>query len=238
MEDDMPTGKELLRLAKTRIGERYVNVCVPKNNPNWHGPWDCAEFMSWLVYQVGGYLYGCVDDNGDPATVEAYTGAWQSDSRRLGRRIPVDDAVQTAGAILLRYPPVPGSMGHIAVSDGEGGTVEAMGAAYGVRRGSATGRGWDTGVFLPRFTYGAADTDIEYAPPALLYALGRPNMKKTVIKAIQRALKENGVNPGPINGEFTSMTTTAVAAFQAMKGLVVDGQVGRQTARRLGISLE
>ena len=120
----MATGAEMLALAKTRIGERYVNVCVPKNNPNWHGPWDCAEFMSWLVYQVGGVIYGCVDNSGNPATVESYTGAWKHESQRLGVRVPVAQAAATVGAVLLRYPPSPGSMGHIVVCDGEGGTVE------------------------------------------------------------------------------------------------------------------
>jgi N-acetylmuramoyl-L-alanine amidase len=47
----MATGAQLLALAETRIGEKYVNVQVPKDNPKWHGPWDCAEFASWLVYQ-------------------------------------------------------------------------------------------------------------------------------------------------------------------------------------------
>jgi N-acetylmuramoyl-L-alanine amidase len=150
----MTDGERMLKLAESRIGEKYVNVCVPKNNENWHGPWDCAEFMSWLLYQIGGFLYGCVNDNGDPATVEAYTGAWQTDSRRLGRRVPTAKAASTVGAILLRYPPAPGAMGHIVVSDGNGGTVEAIGKAYSVRRGKLSGRVWNTGVFLPNFSYG------------------------------------------------------------------------------------
>jgi hypothetical protein len=136
----MTDGEKMLRLAETRIGEKYVNVLVPKNNKNWHGPWDCAEFMCWFVYQVGGVLYGCVDDKADPATVEAYTGAWQTDSQKLGKRVPKAQAAATVGAILLRYPPAPGAMGHIVVSDGKGGTVEAMGKAYGVRRGKVSGR--------------------------------------------------------------------------------------------------
>jgi hypothetical protein len=134
----MTDGEKMLQLAETRIGEKYVNVCVPKNNKNWHGPWDCAEYMSWLVYQVGGFLYGCVDDAGDPATVEAYTGAWQTDSKKLGKRVPKEQAAATVGAVLLRYPPAPGAMGHIVASDGKGGTVEAMGRAYGVRRGKVS----------------------------------------------------------------------------------------------------
>ena len=233
----MPTGAAMLALARTRIDEKYVNVCVPKNNPNWHGPWDCAEFMSWVVYQVGGFLYGCVDNRGNPATVEAYTGAWKHDSAALGIRVPVAQAAGTVGAVLLRYPPSPGSMGHIVVCDGVGGTVEAMGRAYGVVAASVSGRAWDTGVLLPGFTYGASDALVEYAPPTLLYAIGRPGMKKSVVRDIQRALKALGISPGPIDGVFGHNTAAAVAAFQAMKGLVVDGQVGPQTARRLKVDI-
>jgi N-acetylmuramoyl-L-alanine amidase len=233
----MTDGEKMLRLAETRIGEKYVNVLVPKNNKNWHGPWDCAEFMSWLVYQVGGFLYGCVDDKGDPATVEAYTGAWQTDSKKLGKRVPKEQAAATAGAILLRYPPAPGAMGHIVVSDGKGGTVEAMGKAYGVRRGKVSGRVWDTGVLLPNFSYGDAGNGVTVAEPKTIYAVGRSDMKASVVKSIQRALKDFGIDPGPINGEYGSLTAAAVAAFQATKGLVVDGQVGPQTARRLKIDL-
>jgi hypothetical protein len=233
----MATGSKMLELAETRIGEKYVNVCIPKNNPNWHGPWDCAEFMSWLVYQVGGFLYGCVDDHGNPATVEAYTGAWQSDSQRLGTRVPAAQAARTVGAILLRYPPSPGSMGHIVVSDGTGGTVEAMGKAYGVRRGKVDGRAWDTGVFLPGFTYDAVNAAVDANPPAVLYAIGRPAMKNEAVRAIQSALKALGIDPGPIDGIYGHNTAAAVAAFQASKGLVVDGQVGKQTAGRLKVDL-
>lgn len=233
----MNDGEKMLRLAETRIGEKYVNVCVPKNNKNWHGPWDCAEFMSWLVYQVGGFLYGCVDDAANPATVEAYTGAWQANSKRLGKRVPWKQAAATVGGVLLRYPPGPGMMGHIVVSDGEGGTVEAMGTAFGVRRGKVSGRHWDTGVFLPNFSYEATGLQLQLAEPSVLYAIGQPNMKASVVRSIQRALKDCGINPGPINGEYSDLTAAAVAAFQATKGIIVDGQVGPQTARRLRIDL-
>lgn len=232
----MTDGEKMLNLAITRIGERYVNICVPKNNSNWHGPWDCAEFMSWLVYQTKGFLYGCVDNSGNPATVEAYTGAWKHDSQKLGTRVPVAKAAGTVGGILLRYPPSPGSMGHIVVCDGIGGTVEAMGKAYGVRRGKVTGRVWDTGVLIPGFSYGDTSAVVA-APPAVIYAIGRPGMRANVVKAIQRALKTAGVDPGPIDGDYGHNTAAAVAAFQAIKGLVVDGQVGPQTAKRLGIDL-
>jgi hypothetical protein len=88
----MATGAGLVELAKQHIGEDYEFVLVPKNNANWRGPWDCAELMSWLVFQEAGNLYGCVDNNANPASVEAYTGAWKSDSAGLGRRIAANKA--------------------------------------------------------------------------------------------------------------------------------------------------
>ncbi len=117
----MATGAELLALAETRIGEKYVNVQVPKDNARWHGPWDCAEFASWLVYQATGKLYGCLDNSDDPALADAYSGAWVRDT--LDRRVdPITqrEANGLAGAVLIRKPPAPGRMGHIAITDGRG----------------------------------------------------------------------------------------------------------------------
>ena len=89
------TGSGLLRRAQQHIGEEYVNIQVPKDNPNWKGPWDCAEFISWLVYQEAGVLYGCVDDNAKPSEADAYTGGWQQDVERLGIRVSIEKAAAT-----------------------------------------------------------------------------------------------------------------------------------------------
>ncbi len=75
----MATGLQLLRLAEAHLGEKYENVLVPKDNPNWHGPWDCAEFASWVVFQKTGRLFGCTNNNANPAVAEAYSGAWVDD---------------------------------------------------------------------------------------------------------------------------------------------------------------
>jgi hypothetical protein len=76
----MVTGAQLLALAETRLGEKYVNVQVPKDNRNWHGPWDCAEFASWLVISGVGKLYGCIDDAPIPR--------WQTPIRARGCATP------------------------------------------------------------------------------------------------------------------------------------------------------
>lgn len=233
----MTTGQELLDLARTRVGQKYVNICVPKNNANWQGPWDCAEFISWVVFQCTGSLYGCVDDKGDPATIEAYTGAWERDAKRLGKRVSQETAAGIPGAILLRYPPAPGSMGHIVICDGKGGTVEAMGKKWGVTTGKVTGRDWDTGILVPGVDYDRAGAPLAVAAPKRLYGLGCAGMDPNVIRRIQAALLASKFDPGPVDGVFGPNTTTAVAAFQSVKGLVVDGKVGAQTAKSLQISL-
>jgi cell wall-associated NlpC family hydrolase len=57
---------------------------------------------------------------------------------RAGKVMSVDTAIRTRGALL--YHP-----GHIVISLGNGSTVEAMGSAYGVCIGSASGRGFTSG---------------------------------------------------------------------------------------------
>ena len=77
-----PNGNALVQLACKLVGEKYVlGAFAPKDNPGWTGPWDCAEFASWLVFQIAARLYGCRRDFGDPATADAYTGYWAHDAR-------------------------------------------------------------------------------------------------------------------------------------------------------------
>lgn len=232
----MSTGQGMLARARQHIGEQYDNVVVPKNNPDWHGPWDCAEFMSWLVYQEARFLYGCIDDAAPAAVADAYTGGWQTDSGRLGIRVSVEVAAGTVGGIVLRFPPAPGTMGHIAICDGQGGTVEAKGHAYGVVADTVQERSWDTGVLVPGITYDPA-IPFDWRRPAVLYAWDAPNMRRDKILEIQQALAAGGFDPGPIDGIFGLNTVAAVAAFQRSKGLVVDGEVGPQTSNALGIQL-
>jgi peptidoglycan hydrolase-like protein with peptidoglycan-binding domain len=49
------------------------------------------------------------------------------------------------------------------------------------------------------------------------------------VKDLQDALKVLGFNPGPVDGIFGDKTETAVRAFQADRGITVDGIVGPVT---------
>lgn len=231
-------GARILRLGRRHLGETYVlGAVVPKNNPRWRGPWDCAEFVSWLVYQASATLYGCHRNSGDPATADAYTGYWGRDARKLGVRISVEEAARTPGAAVLRLPAV-NAIGHIAISDGNGGTVEAHSSRRGVVEDRLAGRRWDMGVLVPGLTYsGLRRTVVVAAPRTRIYRLKRPPMQGPVVREIQRALAAAGVDPGRIDGVFGPLTQAAVLAFQGKKSLVVDGEVGPATARALGVQL-
>ena len=147
------TGKDLLILALTRGGEDYVyGADVPLDDPDWHGPWDCAELSSWVCRQVTGKLYGCLEadsDNPDP-----WTGAWARDARKgVVQVIPVSRAAKTPGALLLRYR----QGGHhivFAVGD-DSRTFGAQNSQDGVCHGKVGAyESWDYGILLPGVIYG------------------------------------------------------------------------------------
>ena len=233
----MPTGEGILARARAHVGQQYRHGVVPKDDPNWKGPWDCAEFASWLVFQEGQLVYGCTDPKAAPGSADAYTGAWRRDAEARGKLISVEEAAATPGAMLLRYPPQAGEMGHIAVSDGKGGTVEAKGAKYGVVEDKVASRRWNVGVLIPGFDYRTSSQRVPAPGPEVLYGRSMPNMSNAVVKGIQRALKARGFDPGDIDGDFGDLTMAAVNRFQESMGLVPDGEVGPETARLLGVRL-
>jgi N-acetylmuramoyl-L-alanine amidase len=227
----MKTGKDLLSLGRTRLWENYFfGARVPKDASSWHGPWDCAEFISWLVYQTAKILYGCDKDFGDPAWADAGTVYWDRDARRLGNIISLDLAAAIPGAAVLRVATA-SLCGHIVLSDGKGGTVEAACARLGVIEGTLHDRRWDMGILVPGIDYDQGAQPIPVAlPNARIYRLTHPLMIAPGIKLIQQALKIKA------DGIYGPQTEMAVAGFQAGHGgLVADGEAGPLTLAALGI---
>jgi hypothetical protein len=226
-----------LELARLHLNEKYVlGVLVPKNNQNWKGPWDCAEFASWLVFQSAGLLYGCNRDYGDPATADAYTGDWQKDATTHGQIVSLEQAARTAGAAVLRVPQ-PGATGHVVISDGSGGTVEAHSSKEGVITSTLDGRRWDMGILVPGITYSEGPAVPVNPPATIIYRLTTPLMTGPKVQEIQQQLQNKGFDPGSVDGEFGPHTHAAVVAFQLSQGLVADGEVGPKTAAALGVQL-
>lgn len=232
----MATGKEIVKAALKHVGEQYIlGSVVPKNDPAWDGPWDCAEFVSWCVYQTAKILYGCEDDQADPAIADAYTGFWGRDARSLGRQISVAEAAGIPGAAVLRVGP---KMGHVVISDGQGGTVEAASTRLGVICHTLSNRRWDMGILIPGISYEAGNGIPSPTPPGVIYRLTSPLMRGEKIEQIQQKLESLGFESGGADGVFGHQTFAALMDFQKSNGLVPDGEVGPQTAKALGITIE
>lgn len=117
------------------IADRFVNAALSQNGKPYvwggSGPnsFDCSGLVQWAARKVGVSF---------PKPVLSMLGNC--------RRIPIADAVSTRGALLLRR----GDPNHVAISLGNGKTIEARGKAYGVGQFSATsGRSWTTGGLIP-----------------------------------------------------------------------------------------
>lgn len=229
----MVTGRELYQLLARHVGEKYVlGAIVPKNYKDYSGPWDCAEFASWGVYQLTAKLYGCANNTGDPSGADAYSGFWVRDARKIGKIITVGMAAQTPGAVVVR---VSGRdiLGHVAISNGHGATVEAHSTKSGVITSSLSHRRWDFGILVPWITYEVMDpVPPPVKKPYKVYRWTSPMMFGDKVKEIQKAVGMTNVD-----GYFGPKTFNAVRGFQRNVNLVADGEVGPQTAASLNIIL-
>lgn len=127
-----PTGggdarSRMVNFALSQRGDTYV---YGANGPD---AWDCSGLVQAATRAGGREL------------VKPSASQWQVASTR-GRRISVAEGVRTRGALLFRIGV--GEYNHVAISLGDGNTVEARGTGYGVGVfGNASGGGW-TGAAL------------------------------------------------------------------------------------------
>jgi len=232
----MYEGQDIVDLAMTRKGQKYVlGAKVHLANKDWSGPWDCAEFVSWACYHAYKTVIAVRPPN--IQTGESYSGWWQEDAEELGGIIPVAKAIATPGAILIRRPGYKGiKVGHVAISRGDNTTIEAHSAAVGVAvRKDANTRPWTAGFLVPGVAYKASGSELKVNLPKNIVQLTSPYTRGPDVEAIQKALLAAGINPGPVDGVFGNATATAVAAFQAQMGLLVDGVVGPETRKALSL---
>lgn len=118
-------------LALQQAGKRYVyGAYASPSNPN-PTAFDCSELVQWCCERTG--ISGC------PRT-SSEQHQWCASN---GKIIAVNTAINTKGALLF-------ANGHVAISLGNGKTIEAMNAQAGVRQGNALGaRGWIDGGLVP-----------------------------------------------------------------------------------------
>ena len=140
--------QHLIDVAMAQVGDDYVfGAKVAETDPD-PQVWDCAEFTQWSAYQVGAEIPG--------SSFEQYL-----DLKAKGLLIPVEEGMNTPGALLFHFSsePEPGggrpSQAHVALSLGDGRTVEAQSEDVGVITDDAGGR----------FEYAALLPNVDYAGP-------------------------------------------------------------------------
>lgn len=118
-------------IALQQAGKRYVfGAEAAASNPN-PAAFDCSELVEWAASRAG--ISPKVPDG---------SAAQQAHCRSHGTLISVSAAVNTKGALLFQP-------GHVAISLGNGKTIEAMNPSAGVRQGNANGRGWSSAGKIP-----------------------------------------------------------------------------------------
>jgi cell wall-associated NlpC family hydrolase len=129
---DQPADDKLsvfLSSAKDQIGDRYVYGAPRTPTASDPRTFDCSSFTQWAARQAGVKLEG--------------TAEYQyMQLKRMNHDIPVEQALKTKGALLFYFSrepsgALPAGQAHVAISLGDGRTVEAKGRKYGVGEWSA-----------------------------------------------------------------------------------------------------
>lgn len=228
-------GSDILKYAGPHVGSQYVlGARAVLSNPNHTGPWDCAEYASWCAYQAYKIVFGTYGQN--PKTADPYSGKWYEDAEAAGTLVPVDQALATPGAFLVRKPKdFNTKIGHVAICIGDGRLYEARSSSTGVVISTdATQRNWTTGVHLPGVLY-SVNGSIPAVPPNGILTVRNPFMRGDDVRIVQCALERKGFSPGVLDGIYGGDTANAATNFQIVNGLSVDGEVGPETAKALGI---
>jgi peptidoglycan hydrolase-like protein with peptidoglycan-binding domain len=122
------TTQEFLWNALGQQGKSYVfGAEASANDPNPRA-FDCSELVEWAARRAGVTV-----PDGSINQINA------------ARPMSVEEALRTPGALLFRS----GSPNHIAISLGDGRTIEARGRRFGVGIFSAEGRGWTRAGTIP-----------------------------------------------------------------------------------------
>lgn len=138
---DRPAGRggdkssiDFVNFAMAQAGDAYVygaEASLSDPNPS---AFDCSELIEWAAHRAGVFM-------------PDFSGAQIAYCQSKGRGISVEQAKRTRGAIL--YKP-----GHIAISLGNGSTIEAVGSGYGVRvMGPSRSFSWTAGGLVPGLRY-------------------------------------------------------------------------------------
>jgi cell wall-associated NlpC family hydrolase len=131
------TAADFVGIALRQRGDRYV-FGAPRRTSGDPDAFDCSSLVYYCLAKVG--IHG----------VPMSTHGQQPYFQRKGGRISIEKAYKTRGALLYRMG---GDFNHVAISLGNGRTIEAMNSRVGVVVASARGRRWTHAYKVPGLRY-------------------------------------------------------------------------------------
>lgn len=145
-DQDRPLVDAFLEAALRQAGDTYVFGAEAKATDADPDTFDCSELVEWAAAQAG------ISGVGD--------GSWNQYStlKAKGLVVSVEEAKNTPGALLFRFDGEEDgspSAGHVAISLGDGRTIEARGRQYGVGQWEVGNR-FEYAVLLPGVDHGAS----------------------------------------------------------------------------------
>jgi cell wall-associated NlpC family hydrolase len=154
----MVSARDFVAKLLTQEGKKYifgVEVSASNSDP---AAFDCSELIEWVGARLG--VVPRIPD-----------GSWYQ-YRHLHQhrlQISIDKAIDTEGALLFSFSSSPLSGGrprssHVAVSLGDGRTIEARSTRYGTGIFSAYGRGWTHAGLVPGIDYTKGESEVSFTP--------------------------------------------------------------------------
>lgn len=220
---------DLVGLLLKQRGDRYDLGHEVSANDADPDTFDCSELVEWGCARLG-------------VTPTMPDGTWIQirHCRKHGTEIPIDEAVATQGALLFRFSSDPFTGGrpdgaHVAVSLGNGSTIEARGRDWGVGSWDAERRGWTHAGLIPGVEYATppnapqpGGTPSDQPAWSGRYLTQPPAMSGTDVQQWQEQMAARGYAID-VDGEYGPDSEKACREFQAEAGLKVDGIVGPDT---------
>lgn len=137
----MITGSDFVAAAQMYAGTQYILGAEHDTTPGFVAAvaLDCSELVTAAL--------------GDLGLTEAPDGHWNQWRwcNDAGLLVPLTEAIDTPGALLFFYDGT--TTGHVAISRGDGTTIEARGRMWGTGNWSAWGRTWSHGARVPGLDY-------------------------------------------------------------------------------------
>lgn len=143
----MPTPHQLLAVALSQDGDRYIfghEASPSDSNPN---AFDCSELVEWACYRIG-------------VSPRVPDGSWYQAQHVQKHNLlrSINMAIASPGALLFSFRGDPWgrtrpAAAHVAISQGNGLTIEARSTRHGVGVFSAHNRGWTHAGLIPGIDY-------------------------------------------------------------------------------------